>query len=170
MQPKSDVVVKPSRRRPPPQAPAPDKSLNGKSSDQLQHLLQALQAMRTGDFSVRMAGDWVGIEGKIADTFNEIVAANQRMASSLTSARWSGAKADPPRVNSVSSAPGRDEARQYAVDACYGRRVRLRSRSPRSPKAPAQTSASTSRPPAEGEFCSRRPSSTQIQHSACQSE
>ncbi len=36
-----------------------------------------------GDFSVRMSGDRLGIEGKIADTFNEIVAANQRMAQQL---------------------------------------------------------------------------------------
>ena len=43
----------------------------------------ALQAVRVGDFSVRMAGDRLGIEGKIADTFNEIVAANQRMAQQL---------------------------------------------------------------------------------------
>ena len=46
-------------------------------------LLSALQAMRVGDFSVRMSGDRLGIEGKIADTFNEIVAANQRMAQQL---------------------------------------------------------------------------------------
>ena len=39
--------------------------------------------MRVGDFSVRLPGDQVGIEGKIADTFNEIVAANQRMAQQL---------------------------------------------------------------------------------------
>ncbi len=46
----------------------------------LTELLHALQAMRVGDFSVRMAGDRIGIMGKIADTFNEIVATNQRMA------------------------------------------------------------------------------------------
>jgi HAMP domain-containing protein/CheY-like chemotaxis protein len=51
--------------------------------DPSQQLLQALQAMRSGDFSVRMTGDRLGIEGKIADTFNEIVAANQRMAQQL---------------------------------------------------------------------------------------
>ena len=56
--------------------------LNGKSDPQ-QDLLHALQAMRAGDFSVRMTGDHLGIEGKIADTFNEIVAANQRMAQQL---------------------------------------------------------------------------------------
>ena len=55
---------------------------NGKP-DPSQELLQALQAMRSGDFSVRMTGDSLGIEGKIADTFNEIVAANQRMARQL---------------------------------------------------------------------------------------
>ena len=43
-------------------------------------LLHALQAMRIGDFSVRMAGDQEGLAGKIADTFNEIAAANQRIA------------------------------------------------------------------------------------------
>ena len=49
----------------------------------LAELLHAMQAMRVGDFSVRMAGDRVGIIGKIADTFNEIVATNQRMARQL---------------------------------------------------------------------------------------
>jgi len=42
---------------------------NGKP-DPMQDLLHALQAMRGGDFSVRMTGDHLGIEGKIADTFN----------------------------------------------------------------------------------------------------
>jgi HAMP domain-containing protein/CheY-like chemotaxis protein/signal transduction histidine kinase len=55
---------------------------NGKP-DPSQELLHALQAMRSGDFSVRMTGDHLGIDGKIADTFNEIVAANQRMAQQL---------------------------------------------------------------------------------------
>src|SRR6187402_3007939 len=53
------------------------------AADPLQDFLHALQAMRSGDFSVRMTGDHLGIEGKIADTFNEIVAANQRMAQQL---------------------------------------------------------------------------------------
>src|SRR6201991_2014599 len=55
---------------------------NGKSNPS-EDLLHALQAMRSGDFSVRMTGNHLGIEGKIADTFNEIVAANQRMAQQL---------------------------------------------------------------------------------------
>src|SRR6266581_2297861 len=55
---------------------------NGKPNPS-QELLHALQAMRSGDFSVRMSGDYLGIDGKIADTFNEIIAANQRMAQQL---------------------------------------------------------------------------------------
>ena len=40
----------------------------------LAELLRALQAVRDGDFSVRLPGDLVGLDGKIADTFNDIVA------------------------------------------------------------------------------------------------
>ncbi|HVT52760.1 MAG TPA: HAMP domain-containing protein [Dongiaceae bacterium] len=49
----------------------------------LSPLLEALQAMRMGDFSVRLPKDQIGITGKIADLFNEIVAANERMAQQL---------------------------------------------------------------------------------------
>src|SRR5579872_5902623 len=73
-----DSVDPSSRRR----VKAKPDYTNGKP-DPSQELLQALQAMRSGDFSVRMTGDHLGIDGKIADTFNEIVAANQRMAQQL---------------------------------------------------------------------------------------
>ena len=46
-------------------------------------LFNALQAMKNGDFSVRMNSADTGLEGKIADVFNEIVAANQQMADQL---------------------------------------------------------------------------------------
>ena len=39
--------------------------------------------MRVGDFSVRLPVNAGGVEGKIADTFNEIVAANQTLATQL---------------------------------------------------------------------------------------
>jgi HAMP domain-containing protein/signal transduction histidine kinase/DNA-binding response OmpR family regulator len=67
---------------PPPPEVFHDKDTNGASAE-LHELLGALQAMRVGDFSVRMPGDQVGLMGKIADTFNEIVAANERMAKQL---------------------------------------------------------------------------------------
>ncbi len=49
----------------------------------LEELLGALQAMQSGDFSVRLPGSQTGIFGKISDTFNDIVSTNQRMAQQL---------------------------------------------------------------------------------------
>src|ERR1700759_608468 len=49
----------------------------------LRKLLRALQAVRDGDFSVRLASDQTGLAGKVADTFNEIVSSNQRLAVEL---------------------------------------------------------------------------------------
>src|SRR5262245_16182396 len=86
MQPNPETVGElKSNGAPPSVVPADvsDGRLNGGSSAELHDLLNALQAMRVGDFSVRMAGNQVGLLGKIADTFNEIVAANERMAQQL---------------------------------------------------------------------------------------
>ncbi|MCE9580303.1 MAG: HAMP domain-containing protein [Deltaproteobacteria bacterium] len=41
-------------------------------------LLASLQRFKDGDFTARMPGDLVGIEGKIADVFNEILAVSMR--------------------------------------------------------------------------------------------
>src|SRR5208282_1174131 len=49
----------------------------------LSAILASLQTMQNGDFSVRLPGSWTGLEGKIADTFNSIVASNQQMAQEL---------------------------------------------------------------------------------------
>ncbi len=50
---------------------------------ELSVILACLQRMHEGDFSVRLPGAWVGLPGKIADTFNDIVAANELMAHEL---------------------------------------------------------------------------------------
>ena len=47
--------------------------------------------MQAGDFSVRLPGSKIGVAGKICDTFNTIVAANQRMANS--SSAWARSSA-----------------------------------------------------------------------------
>ncbi|MGA7286551.1 MAG: HAMP domain-containing protein, partial [Terriglobales bacterium] len=52
-------------------------------SSELTAILASLQTMRDGEFSVRLPGSWTGLPGKIADTFNEIVAANQHIALEL---------------------------------------------------------------------------------------
>ncbi len=70
-------------------APSGPKSLRARNRDEkgeqerLGRLLQALQAVRGGDFSVRLPTDQVGLPGKIADAFNDIVLANERMAREL---------------------------------------------------------------------------------------
>ena len=46
-------------------------------------LLRALMAAREGDFSVRLPADAAGIEGRVAEAFNEIMISNQRMAQEL---------------------------------------------------------------------------------------
>jgi HAMP domain-containing protein/CheY-like chemotaxis protein/signal transduction histidine kinase len=81
---KSDV--RGSSRRTAPPDPKVKPAQNGSAPFDLNNLLYALQAMKLGDFSVRMAGDQLGMEGKIADAFNEIVAANERMAKQLEKA------------------------------------------------------------------------------------
>jgi HAMP domain-containing protein/CheY-like chemotaxis protein/signal transduction histidine kinase len=53
-------------------------------SADLSVILASLQTMREGDFSVRLPGYWTGLHGKIADTFNDIVSANQQIARELT--------------------------------------------------------------------------------------
>ena len=40
--------------------------------DQLRELLTALQAMKVGDFSARLPGEWTGVMGKVADADFEV--------------------------------------------------------------------------------------------------
>src|ERR1700729_1411450 len=76
-------------RRKPAVAPKTKSNGNGNGSAaesqglDMRLLLRALQAVRDGDFSVRLPGDQTGLPGKIADTFNEIVLSNQQMAQDL---------------------------------------------------------------------------------------
>ncbi len=46
-------------------------------------LLDALQALSHGDLSVRLARDWDGIDGKIADVVNDIAVTHQRLARAI---------------------------------------------------------------------------------------
>jgi HAMP domain-containing protein/CheY-like chemotaxis protein/signal transduction histidine kinase len=69
-----------------PMAAIPKNNGKHKPSDDtldLSVILASLQSMRDGDFTVRLPGTWVGLAGKVADTFNEIVSANQHMAQEL---------------------------------------------------------------------------------------
>src|SRR5688500_145252 len=74
--------------KPPSKPPArpPNGSVrarNGAETIDMRDLLRALTALRRGDFSVRLPDDRTGLGGKIADTFNDVVEINQRMAREL---------------------------------------------------------------------------------------
>src|ERR1700730_7013801 len=53
------------------------------ASADLRVILTVIKTLGKGDSSVRLPGSWTGLPGKIADTFNSIVAANQQMAQEL---------------------------------------------------------------------------------------
>src|SRR5947209_6749030 len=46
-------------------------------------LLTALIGLKKGDCSVRLPTHWTGVAGKVADTFNQVVELNERMANEL---------------------------------------------------------------------------------------
>src|SRR5206468_9225031 len=75
--------AEPTRKRPPRvNGTNGEAAHNGEMLDR-RKLLAALTAVADGDFTARLPADWTGLEGKIADRFNEIVSANHRMAKEL---------------------------------------------------------------------------------------
>src|ERR1700681_3586738 len=61
--------------------PAPP--LSARMPGRQRELLHALLAVRDGDFSVRLPGDWTGVQGKVADPFNQTATPNARMPRDL---------------------------------------------------------------------------------------
>src|SRR5260370_30061785 len=63
-----------------PRSSSPLNDGDGLDSKQL---LAALMAFKRGDFTVRLPDDWIGVGGKIADAFNDVIGTNQRMTEEL---------------------------------------------------------------------------------------
>ncbi len=63
-----------------------------KSGGEMAVLLQALIALKKGQSHVRLPSEWLGVEGKVADAFNEVVEMNERLAAELERLRKSVAK------------------------------------------------------------------------------
>src|SRR6266850_150657 len=63
--------------------PANGSRFNGDNQIELKQLLNALTAFKRGNFSVRLPEDWTGLAGKVADTFNDVIAINERMSREL---------------------------------------------------------------------------------------
>ena len=86
METTADVTANAKRRPKTPRSKDSGHSAEGVSApipEDLALILTSLQTMHNGDFSVRLPVAWTGLKGKIADTFNDIIAANERMASEL---------------------------------------------------------------------------------------
>src|SRR5262245_45185696 len=46
-------------------------------------LLKTLTALKKGNFSIRLPNDWTGVNGKIADTLNDVIEMNDRLVKEL---------------------------------------------------------------------------------------
>src|SRR5260370_5922233 len=78
---------------------------NGHAELDKVELLKALLAFRRGDFSIRLAPNLSGLDGKIADAFNDVLEINQKMARELK------------RINHDVGAEGRLSQRSSVGDA-----------------------------------------------------
>ncbi|HET8646011.1 MAG TPA: HAMP domain-containing protein, partial [Vicinamibacteria bacterium] len=77
-----------------------------------------MNALRKGDFSVRLPDDWSGLNGKLADAFNETVELSQRMARELARlSRQVGKEGKLGQRGDVGNAPGAWGAMVYCVNA-----------------------------------------------------
>src|SRR5919197_4957509 len=72
---KKAPLTKKTRPHNPPQ--------NNRNDFDTGQLLAALMAFKRGDFSARLPEVWIGVPGKIADTFNAVIETNQRMTLEL---------------------------------------------------------------------------------------
>src|SRR5215467_13631946 len=66
--------------------PRPEITHNGHDSRdaRLRQILMAIVAFREGDFTVRLPTDWGDIEGRIAETFNQTIAQEDRISREIT--------------------------------------------------------------------------------------
>lgn len=60
---------------------------NGAEAEK-RNILTALLSLRNGNFSARLPVEWTGINGKIANTFNEVMETNERMAQEFERVGW----------------------------------------------------------------------------------
>ena len=78
-------------------------------------LLNALTALKGGDLAVRLPLDWIGMAGKVADAFNEIVASNERTTQELVQLRQAGR-----RDKSSAQCADRAQVRRFLRPASVG--------------------------------------------------
>jgi HAMP domain-containing protein len=84
-------------------------------------ILTALVALKKGDFTARLPLDWIGVAGKVADTFNDVIEINERMANELERiSRVVGKEGKIDQRASLGSVSGSWEASLISVNALIG--------------------------------------------------
>src|SRR5579872_4707747 len=61
-----------------------EETITHTNGNEMTSLLTALTALKKGKSGVRLPLEWIGVAGKVADAFNEVVELNERMASELS--------------------------------------------------------------------------------------
>ena len=59
-------------------------------------LLKTLTALKKGNFSIRLPTDWIGVNGKIADTLNDVIEMIDRHVKDVTAKSLSAPRRRPP--------------------------------------------------------------------------
>ena len=74
-------TVRASANEKAPQSVIPAVKSNGHEEGEFsKQLLRAILSFRNGDFAARLPSDLVGLEGKIADAFNDVIAVSDSLA------------------------------------------------------------------------------------------
>src|SRR5512142_2662574 len=88
---------------------------DGAQAANVRQLLAALKAFRRGDFSVRLPHDMAGVEGELADVFNEVVELNDRMTREFE--RLGAVVGKQGKINHRAKLPGASGSWAASVDA-----------------------------------------------------
>ena len=99
-------------------------AMDGTAEDRSRWILGAMVAFRDGDFGVRLPTHWSGMDGQIAEAFNQAVAQEDRIAQEVR--RLSTTVGKEGRLTQRMSVPGRDRraGRQGRVPECTAGRSR----------------------------------------------
>ena len=88
---------------------------DGKTTLHSRQLLRALRAYKKGDFSVRLPQDLTGIDGELAEAFNDVVALNEALSDEFE--RISEAVGKEGRINQRASVAGAHGAWKKSVES-----------------------------------------------------
>lgn len=68
------------------------KSANVSAEVRSRQLLTAIIALRDGDFSARLPNDWIGLDGRLAEAFNQALSHEEHISTEVADARIRGSR------------------------------------------------------------------------------